>query len=265
MRRLCAKAASVCSLFFILLVLTIAGSGCEASGFIREEALLPSDSSESGESDRSAGLSGESALSAGESEKGLSGDSGNVLEKSMEAVDDKKTDSGLASKSKSPDICIHVCGCVKKPGLYYLPSGSRVADAVESAGGFSTKADRNAWNLAAPLEDGTQIYVPSKEEQAARNAGGRDASITEPPGTPGKPSAGGSPSSEAGTNSSKININTAQEDELMTLNGIGAARARDIIAYREANGVFTKIEDIKNVSGIGDSIFDKIKEQITVS
>ncbi len=157
------------------------------------------------------------------------------------------------------EIYVHVCGEVKEAGLYRLPSGSRAADAIEAAGGFSKKADRNIWNLALILEDGMQIYVPRKGEAV-------DPSSLSDSGSSGLRGSDYASNSGSGKDDpGKVNINTASQEELMTLNGIGKSRAADIIAYRSTNGAFTKIEDIRNVSGIGDSIFDKIKDKITVS
>lgn len=136
-------------------------------------------------------------------------------------------------------IYVHVCGCVKEPGLYTFCAGERAGDAVKKAGGFTKKANETAINLAELLTDGTQIYVPSREEEFGMER-------------------------EAGRQEGKINMNTAGAEELVTLSGIGDSRAQAIVAYREENGAFSSIEDIKNVPGIGEGIFEKIKDMITV-
>ena len=150
-------------------------------------------------------------------------------------------------------ICVYVCGQVEHPGVYELASSSRVYQAIFEAGGLTEEAAQEAVNQAASLEDGQQIYIPSKEE-ASQQADG--AAWTE------MGNQGGSAAGEQ--TSALVNINQAGAEELMTLPGIGESRAADIIAYREINGPFASIEDIKNVSGIKDAVFQKIKDKIVV-
>lgn len=146
-------------------------------------------------------------------------------------------------------IFIHVCGEVERPGVYEMKPGNRVFEAVEEAGGFTDKAASDYLNLAQPLTDGMKITVPDKEQ--AKTLSEADQQLV---------SDGGSmPADEE-----KININTATKEQLMTLRGVGEARAADIIAYRQQNGSFKKIEDIMEVSGIKEAAFQKIKESITV-
>lgn len=142
-------------------------------------------------------------------------------------------------------LCVHVCGCVRHPGLYEMPAGSRIGNAIDEAGGFTDSASQESVNLAALLEDGMQIYVPSEDECEE----GSDVSHT---------------FHQSSDGSGLINLNTASVDDLMKLNGIGQAKAEAIIEYRETNGVFASIEDIKKVSGIGDSTYENIKNDITV-
>ena len=150
---------------------------------------------------------------------------------------------------KNVDIYIHVCGCVKKPGVYRLHSGARTQEAINAAGGFSEKANQTAWNLAEVLQDGMQIYIPSKDEtKEALNEEQSSRKV-----------------SSASPKENTVNINAASKEELVTLPGIGESRADAIIACREEKGSFTSIEDIKNVAGIGEGIFNRIKELITVN
>ena len=149
------------------------------------------------------------------------------------------------------EIYVHVCGCVRDPGLYMFSSGVRAGDAIAQAGGFTKKANQDAVNLASILSDGTQLYVPAKEEGAS-GAGGTALS-----GTPAA-------DPDSSPDEAVVNINTAGAEELMTLSGIGEARAEAILSYREESGDFSSIEDIKNVTGIGDGIFERIKNRITV-
>ncbi|MGN1267697.1 MAG: helix-hairpin-helix domain-containing protein [Dorea sp.] len=163
---------------------------------------------------------------------------------------DLEESTGTGQKStESAEIYVHVCGCVKNPGLYRLFPGIRAGEAIEEAGGFTKKADTTAVNLAESLSDGCQLYVPAKAEKNPKQAEGGEAY----------------PSSQSGDSEvGKVNLNTASSEELTTLSGIGSSRAEAILAYREEHGSFSSIEDIKNVSGIGDGIFEKIKDSITV-
>lgn len=144
-------------------------------------------------------------------------------------------------------IMVDICGAVVCPGVYELPEGARVCDAVALAGGLLDSADRKTLNQAAVLHDADKVIVYLEEETAAIPAA----------------SFGGADSTGAGQ-STKVNINTADEAQLCTLSGIGSARAKDIITYRTMNGAFQTIEDIMNVSGIKEATFSKIKDEISV-
>ncbi|MCJ7667428.1 MAG: helix-hairpin-helix domain-containing protein [Anaerolineae bacterium] len=149
-----------------------------------------------------------------------------------------------SSVSTSGEVGVYVVGAVMNPGVYFLPQGSRVADALEVAGGPTEEADLVRVNLAKRVYDEERIYVPRLGEE-----------------NPPLPPSSGSSSSQAG---GKININTATAAELESLPGIGPVLAQRIVDYRKANGPFATIEDIKNVSGIGEGIFEEIKELIFV-
>jgi competence protein ComEA len=140
-------------------------------------------------------------------------------------------------------INVYVSGAVYKPDVYALPFNSIVKDAIEAADGATDEADLDRINLATKLADQMQVYVPRKGE-------------AEPPAPPD--------GAASAATSEKININTASVEELDKLPGIGPAIAGAIIDYRTANGSFKQIEDINDVKGIGDALFEKIKEQITV-
>ena len=155
-------------------------------------------------------------------------------------------------------IIVHITGAVQKEGIVKLGENARIADAIEAAGGTTELVDMSKINLAYVLEDGMKIYIPSikdKEEDIEQIEGDY---LTETKSE--------NISTEKGTkkNDGKVNINTATEAELDTLPGIGPATADKIIQYREETGKFKKIEDIKNVKGIGESKFENIKEQISV-
>jgi competence protein ComEA len=139
-------------------------------------------------------------------------------------------------------LTVYVSGQVNDPGLYSLPEGSRVNDAIQAAGDFTEDADLIAINLAALLEDGQQIYVP-----------GLRASIST-----------GSSDQSTRSISGLIDVNTATVEQLDSLPGIGPAIAQDIVDYRASNGPFISIESVMLVKGIGQAKFDGIKDLITV-
>jgi len=152
-------------------------------------------------------------------------------------------------------IYVDIGGAVKNPMLAELPDGSRVDDAIKAAGGLKTEADMTNINRAEFLTDGQKIYIPSfsVDEDGNVIAGGDTSAF----GTSGV-------SSVTGSAGGKININTADSEQLQTLNGVGPATAQKIIDYRQSNGSFTSVEDIKNVSGIGDKTFEKLRDYITI-
>lgn len=167
----------------------------------------------------------------------------------MEEIETKNEEILEEVKEKN-QIIVHVTGQVKNSGVVSLEEGARVVDAIYSAGGETVDADLNKLNLAYILNDGDKIYVPKKEDsQTEYITSGAGENVS---------------SSNAQSSDSKIiNINTATVDELSTLSGIGKAIAERIVAYRMQNGKFENIEDIKNVTGIGDSKFNNIKDEIT--
>lgn len=169
-------------------------------------------------------------------------------------TEEKKAEEKSENQGKESVVYVHVCGQVNVPGVYELPKGSRIYEAVAAAGGMTKQAAGERLNQAATVEDGQQIYVLSKEEAAknAEPAGGEagvlDASI------PGMPQAG----------DGKVNLNTATAEELMTLSGIGEAKAEAILRYREEHGGFQKVEELMEVEGIKEGVFNKIKEQVKI-
>lgn len=155
-------------------------------------------------------------------------------------------------KSNTESIVVHICGAVVNPGVYELPKGSRIFQAVEAAGGFQEEAGQDFLNQAALLSDGVKLYVPTMEEMEDIR-GNLSESFWE-----------NTSEGISEENSGLVNINTADEEELCTLTGIGSGKARSIIDYRENNGNFQKIEDIMKVEGIKDGLFRKIRDSITV-
>ena len=165
-------------------------------------------------------------------------------------VSPEKMQEGAEAEEGSANVCIvHICGAVRNSGVYELAAGARIVDAVNAAGGFLEEADQTALNLAALVEDGSQIYILTKQESAARAA---------------DPAADGQSGSGAEESDGKVNINRADLAELMRLPGVGESKAAAIIAWRKENGNFQTIEDIMQVSGIKEAAFAKIKDKIKV-
>lgn len=156
-------------------------------------------------------------------------------------------------------IVVHITGEVNYPGVVVLKEGARVVDAIEAGGGETDEADLSSLNLAYMLSDGEKIYVPNKEETSQESQGREYITSAK---DDSEQSENGAKST--GTNF-KININTAKQEELTQITGIGESTAKKIIEYRTQNGKFKSIEDIKNIPGIGDSKFNAMKEEITVN
>ena len=155
-------------------------------------------------------------------------------------------------------IVVHITGAVKTEGVVTLPENSRLADAVEKAGGLTADADKDKINLAYILEDGSKIKIPSKNDKKVE-----EEEIL----TTSEEFVENSYKSETksdNTTSKKVNINKANQTELETLPGIGPSIALKIINYRTENGRFSAIEDLKKVNGIGDSKFENIKNLISI-
>ncbi|MDH6181165.1 competence protein ComEA [Microbacteriaceae bacterium SG_E_30_P1] len=144
--------------------------------------------------------------------------------------------TGQYDETTGVAILVHVLGAVSTPGLYELREGDRVVDAVTLAGGFTADADQGGVNLARPVSDGEQLVVPRVGEVAA----------------------------DAPAGDGKVNLNTADAAALDTLPRVGPAMAERIIAWRDANGGFRAIEDLLNVSGIGDATFAGMKDLVSV-
>ena len=159
-------------------------------------------------------------------------------------------------------IFVHVCGAVKKEGVYELSPDARVVDAIRAAGGCTKKAASFGINQAEALKDGVQVYVPTKAEiKKETNGVGSLASFGTEGVRTGLSSQGMNP---GGGGDALININLATKEELMKLNGVGEAKAELIITYRQAKGGFKDIKDIMKIKGIKQKFFDKIKDKICI-
>lgn len=163
--------------------------------------------------------------------------------------------SGTAGPSASGgQVVVHVVGQVKRPGLVRLGAGARVADAIERAGGATSAADLSSLNLARVLVDGEQVRVPRPGEVLPSVVAGG------PPGPPGSADGGGA----AGGSGALVNLNTADVATLDTLPGVGPVLAQRIIDWRTEHGRFTSVEELGEVSGIGEKIYAQIKPKVTV-
>lgn len=159
----------------------------------------------------------------------------------------ESAEKGIASSTESITLSVHVVGEVVTPGLYEVPEGARIKDAIEAAGGMTADAEQGSVNLARVLADGEQIVVASKNASSASAA-----------------TASSAIASAGATSVGLVNINTADAATLTSLSGIGEATAQKIIADREKNGPFKTKKDITRVSGIGDKKYEAIKDSITV-
>ena len=211
---------------------------------------------------------------------------GNEVNSSTQQGSDQSDDVAASKKKKyvNPDLLykVHVAGEVKKPGVYALDDKARVIDAIEIAGGVTDEADLDRVNLAEYIKDGEKIRVPSFKERLSSGESGFTGLSSD---FDSKSNSLESIASSADTvkkgrykfgddaedsdedrveKSTLININKASVDELKQLPGVGSTIANSIILYREENGDFDSIEDLKNVSRIGDKTFSKIKDFITV-
>lgn len=227
------KKKSLLFCFYLMLITTVLMSGCGKS----EEVSLTEISRQNGDADHS----------GSEEESSEEDESGGLSEEKEEDLD-----SGEKSEERSC-VYVYMCGRVNQPGVYRLAEGSRICDGIEAAGGMSGDAASDYMNLAALLEDGERVYIPSEEEaKEFLAAGGGIASMQDNQTKSGSDSSG------------KVNINSAGKEELMTLSGIGASKAEAIIRYRESNGRFDSIEELMQVEGIKEGTFEKIKNDITL-
>ena len=157
---------------------------------------------------------------------------------------DEKEDKNQKEEVVEQDlITVDVKGAVKSPGIYDLPVGSRINDAVQKAGGLTDNADSKSINLAQRISDEALVYVPTKEEATSQEAHSNASNTKE---------------------NKKVNLNKASLEELKQVKGLGVKRAQDIIDHRESNGKFKSVDELKKVSGIGAKTIEKLKEYVTV-
>ncbi len=168
-----------------------------------------------------------------------------VVAVSKDSVSEKEVKKEEKEEPVEQDlITVDVKGAVKSPGIYDLPVGSRVNDAVQKAGGLTEQADSKSLNLAQKVNDEALVYVPTKGEEASQQSGSGATSST--------------------SKEKKVNLNKASLEELKQVKGLGGKRAQDIIDHRETNGKFKSVDELKKVSGIGAKTIEKLKDYVTV-
>lgn len=158
-----------------------------------------------------------------------------------------KEEKETKETKETPKVCVYVCGSVNHPGVYMLEESARLYEAIEAAGGVKEDAAQETMNQARQVEDGERIYVPSMLEL-------ENGTVTLETGM-----------QENSNRDGKIDINTAGKEELMTLPGIGQSKAELILSYRETKGRFGKIEELMEIEGIKEGVFNKIKDKIIVA
>ena len=160
--------------------------------------------------------------------------------------DSSYSNSAAENKLQNKTIIVEIKGQVKNPDVYTLDENSIINDLITLAGGVTENADLSSINRAKKLQNHEMIYIADKNEASIAQNSMAD------------------PSEHSVMSESLVDINTAEAEQLKTLNGIGDSKAKSIIEYREQNGGFKSIEEIKNVTGIGEKMFEKIKDNITV-
>lgn len=231
----------VCAAGIFYMQMTKPAGGSSAGELIRhEEALQETDAADgaSGKaSDGADAADGVSEKAAGGASESASDGAGTVQE----------------TDAKEASVYVHVCGAVEEPGVYALAAGSRFSDAVAAAGGFTPDAAQDYLNLAQLLSDGQKVYVPTKEEaQSIKTENLKEnASVSAEDAFP------------SGEKPQYVNINTAAAAELTGLPGIGKVKAEAIVAYRNAHGAFSSCEELMQVPGIKESVYEKLRDKIT--
>ena len=181
-----------------------------------------------------------------------------VMQSSNTASSNNSNASSMASSassSSSKTVTCDISGAVKHQGVYTLKNGARLQELIEAAGGTTAKAQLKAINRAVLLKDQDKIHIPYKGEKV-------ESASTVTAGSDNSREA--KDSAQSGSNGEKVNLNTASAADLQKLTGVGEKKAEQIIAYREQNGSFKKIEDLMQVSGIGEKTFESLKDQLAV-
>lgn len=228
----------------LLVGVLVSSDGCSAKKEILLEHSIGTEESAAQEEDPSDVEEAEREAQDSESQEGLR-QSGSVAQQEV--------------LSETAVIYVYICGEVQDPGVYEMRPADRVYTLIDRAGGLTDEADEKAVNQADILTDGQMIYIPSTEETEGQSA------VQAGTGSYGVRGSGQQEGTAAdGQTDGKVNINTANLDELMTLPGIGESKAKNILSYRETHGTFGSIEEIMNVDGIKEGTYTKMKDRITV-
>ena len=256
---------SVRLVFSIFLLQILAGlTGCKDDGteFLEKELVQEESTEASGmDAEQEEPKDTESEVS-GKASAGAAADISQKKQNESAEEPAPEVEKQLPEISDTPQtIYVDICGAVTSPGVYELPYGSRVFQAIEQAGGYLPEAAESYLNRAKGLSDGQQVYVPTQAEvDSQRIAATQDGSEV----TAENSTETASGQKTASSTEQKIDLNTADVSQLTTLTGVGESKALAIIAYREENGPFTSAEDIMNVPGIKEGTYEKIKDKIAI-
>ena len=235
----------------MILCIFMAGCGSQNEVYLETEA-----SQNTGSVQETEGLESGERLDAPEVSGGERVDDGTLASETTEAAE---------KAERAPGICyVYVCGEVEEPGVYMLESGDRIYEAVEMAGGMTADAGTCAVNLAESVYDGLMVYIPDREEAAGMAGSGASAggSVASAGGSGAKAGEGTSGGTASSPEDGRLNLNTASLAELMTLSGIGQTKAQAVLNYRDVHGGFSSVEEIMNVDGIKEGLYNRIRDQI---
>lgn len=170
----------------------------------------------------------------------------------QDGLTDSNQDGATWEVEQESEACyVYVCGAVEAPGVYMLNTGDRIYEAIALAGGLTEEANTSTVNQAEMVSDGQMIFVPTREEAAAGIVSVSEMGVE-------------NTSEQESVSDGKVNLNTATLAELMTLSGIGESKAQSILDYRNKNGAFSSVEEIMNVDGIKEGLYNRIKDSIRV-
>lgn len=170
----------------------------------------------------------------------------------QDGLTDSNQDGATWEVEQESEACyVYVCGAVEAPGVYMLNTGDRIYEAIALAGGLTEEANTSTVNQAEKVSDGQMIFVPTREEAAAGIVSVSEMGVE-------------NTSEQESVSDGKVNLNTATLAELMTLSGIGESKAQSILDYRNKNGAFSSVEEIMNVDGIKEGLYNRIKDSIRV-
>ena len=191
------------------------------------------------------------------------------MEASSQSLQSSNVSSVAASSSSAAsvanaEVVCDISGAVKHQGVYRLKNGARLEDLIEKAGGLTKDAQLKAINRSQLLKDQDKIYIPGKRDKTEAAQTANSAASSAPAASTSASSSSVSSSTSGAASGDLINLNTATAADLQKLNGIGEKKAEQIIAYRQEKGSFNSINELKEVSGIGDKTFAAIKDQLTI-